>query len=80
MLQLSESKRRRPTQIAKKFKNGLFYFSRLFPSRIKRKTLRGLAPEHTAQANWNFPPLGATVDSVRSTCEFKAYSTRAGKG
>jgi hypothetical protein len=80
MLQLSENKGRRSAQIAKKFKNGLLHFPRFFRSRTKHKTLRDLAPERTTNAgNWNFPPLGATVDSARSTCEPKVFSKRAGK-
>ncbi len=71
MLQLSESKSRRPTQIAKRFKNGLPHLSRLFPSRI--------TPEHTAPPIGIFRPPVLPWTPYDQPAQFKAYSTRAGK-
>jgi len=88
MLQLSENKRRRQTQIAKKFKNAGYAsasfledaFLALSLIALSRETRRGFTAEHTsAAANWSFPPPGATVDSPPSACDIRHLYAGVGK-
>jgi hypothetical protein len=80
MLQLSENKRRRRAQIAKKFKNAFLDFSHFFSSPPSRETPQSFAAKHTAPAaNWSFPPPGATVDSPPSACNVRYLSAGVGK-
>jgi hypothetical protein len=91
MLQLSENKRRRQAQIAKKFKNVVYASASfledeipaslaLFLLAVSRETPRGFSAEHTATAtNWNFPPPGATVDSPPSACNIRHLTAGVGK-
>jgi hypothetical protein len=91
MLQLSENKRRRQAQIAKKFKNAVYAsgsfleddipaFLALSLFVVSPETRRGSPAEPTnAAANWSFPPPSATVDSPPSACNIRRLSAGVGK-
>jgi hypothetical protein len=69
MLQLTENKRTRHTQIAKKFKNGLPLFRSFLAASIAARTP---AVNTSARAvNWSFARLDATLLSALSARDIR---------